>query len=160
MLDAIAWSEGTASDADGGYGRVVRGTVLSAPNNPGLVGQSNVTITNFTQHPNILVQVQPGLNSTAAGRYQFLNGTWTGLNLTDFGARNQDIGAVMLLQQAGSINPLLTGNVALAASNANGTWASLPNSPYGQPTRQMADFQTAYNNAFAACHRPPAAHIF
>lgn len=99
MLDAIAWAEGTASDADGGYGRVVRGTVLRAPNNPQLVGQSNVTITNFTGHPNILVQVRPGLNSTAAGRYQFLYGTWTGFNLTDFGAANQDIGAVILLVQ-------------------------------------------------------------
>jgi len=160
MLDAIAWAEGTAGDADGGYGRIVRGTVISAPNNPELVGQSNVTITDFTQHPNILVQVRQGLNSTAAGRYQFLNRTWTGFNLADFGPRNQDIGAVVLLQQAGSVNPLLTGDVRLAASNANGTWASLPNSPYGQPTRQMADFQTAYDNAFAACHRPAGAHIW
>lgn len=29
MLDAIAWAEGTAGDADNGYGRVVRGTVIS-----------------------------------------------------------------------------------------------------------------------------------
>lgn len=50
MLDAIAWAEGTAGDADGGYGRVVRGTVLSAPHNPELVGQVNVTITDFTRH--------------------------------------------------------------------------------------------------------------
>jgi muramidase (phage lysozyme) len=132
--------------------------VISAPNNPSLVGQFNVTVTNFAQHPNILVQVQPGLNSTAAGRYQFLYRTWTGLNLADFGARNQDIGAVMLLQQAGSINPLLTGDVRTAASNANGIWASLPNSPYGQPTRAMTDFQTQYNNALAACQRALGAH--
>jgi muramidase (phage lysozyme) len=102
-----------------------------------------------------LVQVRPGLNSTAAGRYQFLNGTWTGLNLTDFGAANQDLGAVILLGRAGAINPLLTGNVSTAASNANGIWASLPNSPYGQPTQAMADFQAAYNNALTACQNRP-----
>jgi muramidase (phage lysozyme) len=153
MCGSIVFLRSTG--ADGGYGRVVRGTVLRAPNNPQLVGQSNVTITNFTAHPNILVQVRPGLNSTAAGRYQFLYGTWTGFNLTDFSAANQDIGAVILLVQAGSINPLLTGDVRTAASNANGTWASLPNSPYGQPTRAMADFQAAYNNALTACQNRP-----
>lgn len=151
MLDAIAWAEGTDVDPDRGYGRVVRGTVISSPNNPALVGQSNVTITNFSQHPNILVQVTATITSTAAGRYQFLYRTWTGLNLSDFGSINQDIGAVMLLQQAGAITPLLNGNVTQAASNASGTWASLPNSPYGQPTRAMTDFQNAYNNALTAC---------
>ncbi|MGH9966659.1 MAG: glycoside hydrolase family 24 protein [Pyrinomonadaceae bacterium] len=154
MLDAIAWAEGTAGDADEGYGRVVRGTVLSAPHNPELVGQVNVTITDFTRHPNILVQVQPGLNSTAAGRYQFLNRTWNGLGLGNFGARNQDIGAVMLLQQAGAINPLFAGDVAQAATNARGIWASLPGAPYGQPVRAMADFRTAYDNAYEACLPP------
>ncbi|MGH9956543.1 MAG: glycoside hydrolase family 24 protein [Pyrinomonadaceae bacterium] len=153
MLDAIAWAEGTAADADGGYGRVVRGTVLRAPNNPVLVGQVNVVITNFASHPNTLVQVQPGLNSTAAGRYQFLHGTWTVLALADFGARNQDIGAVALLQRHRAINPLLNGDVETAVANARGEWASLPNSPHGQPTREMDDFQTEYDNALANCNR-------
>ncbi|HEX7333219.1 MAG TPA: Ig-like domain-containing protein [Pyrinomonadaceae bacterium] len=151
MLDAIAWAEGTAGDADEGYGRVVRGTVISSPNNPALVGQTNVTITNFAQHPNILVQVTQTIRSTAAGRYQFLNRTWTGLNLPDFGRYNQDIGAIMLLQQAGAITPLLNGNVRQAAANANGTWASLPNSPLGQPTRALADFESAYTDSLVDC---------
>jgi muramidase (phage lysozyme) len=155
MLDAIAWAEGTTGDADDGYGRIVRGTVLRAPNNPELVGQSNVTITDFTRHPNILVQVQPGLNSTAAGRYQFLHRTWSGFNLPDFSAAHQDLGATILLVQAGSINPLLRGDVRQAAANANGTWASLPNSPYGQPTRAMEDFQVAYDDALTACQDRP-----
>jgi hypothetical protein len=119
MLVALATAEGTAADADGGYGRGVGGTVLKSPNNPALVGQTNVTITDFSQHPNILVQVNANLTSTAAGRYQFLYGTWSGLNLGDFGSHNQNVGAVMLLQQVGSIKPLLKGHVAQAVSNAN-----------------------------------------
>lgn len=129
----------------------MRGTVISSPNNPALVGQTNVTITNFAQHPNILVQVTPTIRSTAAGRYQFLNGTWTGFNLPDFGRYNQDIGAIRLLQRAGAIAPLLNGNVRQAAANANGTWASLPNSPLGQPTRALADFETAYTDSLVDC---------
>jgi RHS repeat-associated protein len=152
MLDAIAEAEGTAGDADGGYGRIVGGTVISAPNNPGLVGQTNVTITDFTSHPNILVQVRPGLTSTAAGRYQFRYATWTGLGLTDFSERNQDIGAVTLLRRAGAITSLLNGNVAQAVAAANGTWASLPASPHGQPTVALADFQSSYTNALANCN--------
>jgi muramidase (phage lysozyme) len=155
MLVALATAEGTAADADGGYGRGVGGTVLKSPNNPALVGQTNVTITDFSQHPNILVQVNANLTSTAAGRYQFLYGTWSGLNLGDFGSHNQNVGAVMLLQQVGSIKPLLKGNVAQAVSNANGTWASLPGSPYGQPTTTITDFQNTYDRALQDCRNTP-----
>lgn len=153
-LVALATAEGTAADAVGGYGRVVRGTVLKSPNNPALIGQTGVTITDFT-HPNILVQVNANLTGTAAGRYQFLYGTWSGLNLGDFGSHNQDIGAVMLLQQAGSIKPLLKGNVAQAVSNANGTWASLPGSPYGQRTVTLSDFNDTYDRALQDCRNTP-----
>lgn len=128
------------------------------PNNPRLVRQTNVTVTDFREHPNILVRVRPGLNSTAAGRYQVLNGTWNTLNLPSFSAANQDTAAVMLLQNAGAIAPLQQGNVPQAATNANGTWASLPASPYGQPTRAMNDFVQAYNNAFAACQAANPGH--
>ncbi len=61
LLDTLSYSE----CAD--YNTVVKGTVIRSPNNPSLVGRRNVTITDFSQHPNILVNVGPGLNSTAAG---------------------------------------------------------------------------------------------
>jgi muramidase (phage lysozyme) len=153
MLAAIAWAEGTADDADGGYGRVVRGTVISAPDNPSLVGQTNVTITDLSHHPNILVQVSAGLQSTAAGRYQFLNGTWNGFGLPDFTAHNQDIGAVMLLRRA--MNSIEKGNIETAVSLVNGTWASLPGSPWGQSTRTMAGFQEVYDSSLADCNNGP-----
>jgi YD repeat-containing protein len=151
MLEAIAWAEGTTDDADDGYGRVVRGTVLSAPDNPALVGQTNVTVTDLTHHPNILVQVSAGLSSTAAGRYQFLNRTWSGLGLSDFTAHNQDVGAVMLLRRGGAMRFIDKGDIEGAVSQVNGTWASLPGSPHGQGTRTMSDFQGQYDNALANC---------
>ena len=53
MLDVLVFSEGTS----GGYGTVVNGKVIKAPYNPELVGKTNVTITDFSKHPEILVQV-------------------------------------------------------------------------------------------------------
>jgi hypothetical protein len=60
------------------------GTVLKAPGHPELVGKTNVTVPDFSQHPNILVQAGRW-QSTAAGRYQFLNRTWNGLGLPKWG---------------------------------------------------------------------------
>ena len=145
LLDTLSYSEG----AD--YNTVVNGTVISAPNNPGLVGQRNVKVTDFSQHPNILVQVGPGLKSTAAGRYQFLNRTWNGLGLPSFNPFNQDIGAVMLMQRRGMITPLLNGDVQTAITNGNAEWASLPGSPYGQGTRSMNSLKNVYNRSFLNC---------
>src|SRR5207237_1359261 len=64
MLDTIAWSEGTSADADGGYGRVVKGTVTNSKHNPpNLIGQQNVTITDFSHHPDLRVQTPYGASS-------------------------------------------------------------------------------------------------
>ncbi len=141
----MAYSEGA------NYNTVVRGTVLKAPGHPELVGKSNVTVPDFSGHPNILVQVRPGLNSTAAGRYQFLKGTWTGLGLPNFSEFNQDVGAVMLMQHRGMITPLLNGDVEQAIMNGNSEWASLPGSPYGQGTRSMNSLKKVYNRSFLNC---------
>jgi RHS repeat-associated protein len=155
MLEALAWSEGTAGDSDSGYGRIVFGVVVKAPNNPELVGQSNVHITDLSQHPNISVrfrQSKPNI-STAAGRYQFLSRTWEGLGLPDFSSANQDIGAVILLKRRGAIQPLLDCDLDTAVANARDEWASLPGSPYGQPTRAMTAFQKVYDDARAKCEK-------
>src|SRR5258705_11883951 len=110
MLDTLAFAEGTAGDPNNGYGTLVRGTVVRSRNNPDLVGQRNVIIDDFSQHPNALVRVRRGLYSTAAGRYQFISRTWNGLGLSDFSPENQDIGAVTLMQQRRMIDPLLNGD--------------------------------------------------
>lgn len=154
MLDTIAYAEGTGKDPDGGYGRVVKGTVVRAPGHPELVGQRNVTTSDFSGHPNVMVRVNPGDPpkkwSTAAGRYQFLLDTWNGLNLPDFGSESQDIGAVKLLNGRGSLVPLLNDDFEKAILNSNREWASFPKSPYGQPTRTMEQLKAFYNEALSS----------
>ena len=145
MLDTIAFSEG----AD--YGTVVRGTVIRSPAHPELVGRRNVTVTDFSDHPNALVRVGPNLTSTAAGRYQFLHRTWTSLGLPDFTPRSQDQGAITLMRRRGMIGPLMAGDVQTAITNGNREWASLPGSPYGQGTRPMNRLVNVYNNALQRC---------
>jgi RHS repeat-associated protein len=145
MLDTIAYSEG----AD--YGTVVHGTVIRAPSHPELVGRRNVTVTDFSDHPNALVRVGPTLTSTAAGRYQFLHRTWTSLGLPDFTPRSQDQGAITLMRRRGMIGPLMSGDVQTAITNGNREWASLPGSPYGQGTRSMNRLVSVYNNALQRC---------
>lgn len=147
MLDTIAFAEGTGSDPDNGYGRVANGTVVRAPNHPELLGQRNVTTTEFSKHPNILVKVNSTKWSTAAGRYQFLINTWNELKLPDFGRESQDIGGVKLLNRRGSLVPLLNDDFETAVLNSNKEWASFPGSPYGQPKKTMDQLKTFYNEA-------------
>jgi muramidase (phage lysozyme) len=154
MLDTLIYSEGTGA----GYGTIVRGTVISAPYNPELVGQRNVVITDFSRHPEILVQVRPGLRSTAAGRYQFILRTWRGLGLADFTPASQDLGAVMLMRQRNMITPLLNGNFRQAVHNGAPEWASLPTaqggSHYpGQHARSIESLERVYNEALARYQR-------
>jgi RHS repeat-associated protein len=153
MLDTIAYAEGTAGDPNNGYGTLVRGEVVRSPNNPALVGQRDVIINDFSQHPNALVRVGGSLYSTAAGRYQIRYQTWNELGLSDFSPENQDLGAVILMQRRGMIDPLLSGNFAQAIKRGNREWASLPGSPYGQGRRGMAQLQRVYKEALANCQR-------
>lgn len=65
FLDMLAWSEGTDNGRqrtqDRGYGMLVGGGVFSG----------------YDQHPNVLVPLPKlKIESTAAGRYQFLKRTW------------------------------------------------------------------------------------
>jgi muramidase (phage lysozyme) len=142
----------------------VFGVVVKAPNNPDLLGQRNVRITDFAQHPDISVKFrnnEPNI-STAAGRYQFLFRTWQGFGLPDFSPESQDIAAVILLKRRGAIQPLLDCDLPGAVSNAIGEWASLPASPYGQPTRAMTDFSNIYQDALTKCReaqQPCSCHL-
>lgn len=74
--------------------------------------------------------------TSAAGKYQFLKGTWDGVakqyGLNDFGAHNQDLGAVALLVGRGAMPALLKGDFKTAIQKTGSEWASLPSSTYAQ----------------------------
>lgn len=107
------------------------------------------TFDDFSRHPNIkrkFKQKDGTTNSSgAAGRYQFLKGTWDGLQkelgLKDFSPRNQDIGALALLDQArgsggkSALELALEGNYQGMVEKAGNIWASFPSAPakYSQP---------------------------
>ena len=98
----------------------------------------------FSKHPNVLVQVTATIKSTAAGRHQILYKTWIELKLPDFSPASQDLAAVRLFKRRNMLAPLFAGDVQQAIRNGNREWASLPGSPYGQPTHSMGELVGFY----------------
>lgn len=143
FLDYIAQSEGTIKH---GYQTAFGGGLIdNLSRHPGkrhafkqMDGKSNVT--------------------TAAGRYQFLSSTWNNLanryGFEDFGARNQDLGAIALLADAGALGDVLNGDWASAIRKSGKTWASLPSSPYAQPKRSMAEAERFFGTRLAPSEAP------
>lgn len=103
--------------------------------------------TSYADHPNIKI-TKNGYTSTAAGAYQILYSTWLeckrNLKLDDFSPLNQDRSAIYLIKQKNALNDVINGNFTTAVNKVNKVWASLPNSPYGQPTVKMADIINKY----------------
>lgn len=129
FLMLIRTGEGTADV--GGYTRLYGGKQF----------------TSLADHPRILVHAG-GLSSTAAGAYQFLSKTWDGLvkqyGFTDFSRQSQDEGAVALIAGRNALEDVITGQIESAIRKCNKEWASLPESPYGQPTLSMAKALKVY----------------
>jgi lysozyme len=92
----------------------------------------------YDKHPEILIKT-PNYRSTAAGRYQILKGTAKTLKMVDFTPESQDAAAIKLIKQAGAYQLIIDGKFEEAITKCNPIWASLPGSPYGQPTHKMAD---------------------
>lgn len=102
-------------------------------------------------HPRDVVAVRIGgktINSSAAGAYQFLRGTWdecaVALELTDFSPASQDVAAVFLIERRGALADVLAGRVREAIAKCAKEWASLPGSPYGQPTKTLEQALAVY----------------
>ena len=95
----------------------------------------------FDKHPNILVK-SGNYSSSAAGRYQILKKTADMLKMPDFTPESQDKACIQLLKQANAYQLIVDGKFQEAILKCNKTWASLPESPYGQPTHTM---QSALN---------------
>ncbi|QWV97210.1 glycoside hydrolase family 104 protein [Geomonas nitrogeniifigens] len=126
LLDVVAYAEG----AD--YDTMVKGV-------------GSVPINDFSKHPNVVVVLSKSLKSTAAGRYQFLYSTWIGLKMPDFSPLSQDKAAIRLFKRRNMLKPLFSGDIEQAIRNGNREWASLPGSPYGQPTRNMRELLKVYS---------------
>lgn len=128
-LQAFLWlirtGEGTADD--GGYSRLFGGGSFSS----------------FADHPRQRV-TRGSLTSTAAGAYQILSRTWDDLKTTsgydfpDFSPESQDKAAIALIKRRGALADVLAGRFDRAITKTNKEWASLPDSPYGQPTLTRA----------------------
>lgn len=137
LLNTIAFTEGTAGHGQDGY---------------------NVTFgyhyfTSCAHHPHLRVS-SGGYTSDAAGRYQFLSTTWSGLGLPSFHPDNQDRGAMRLVTRRGARVPSYRALSATEFVNVmdrvSYEWASLPPGRYGQPSYSMNTTRRKYCS-FAGC---------
>lgn len=109
----------------------------------------------FADHPRIVV-VKTGTKggvvktykSSASGAYQFKISTWDEtariMGLTDFSPASQDLGALGRIVARGALDDVKSGNFTQAVRKCAGEWASLPFSPYGQPTLTIAKATNTY----------------
>ncbi|MDR2366277.1 MAG: glycoside hydrolase family 104 protein [Zoogloeaceae bacterium] len=129
FLRVIRTGEGTA-DTDG-YRRIFGGQLF----------------TSYADHPRIKV-TKGGYTSTAAGAYQFLVRTWDEtrriMGLPDFSPGSQDLGALGRIAARNALSDLLNGEFESALTKCAWEWASLPGSPYGQPTITMTRAVSVY----------------
>jgi muramidase (phage lysozyme) len=169
FLDLIGiYCEGTTSppSVNNGYDRIVNG----------VHGAS--VFTNYVHHPftggipPVLV-VAPGsrfpngLRSDAAGRYQFMLKTWialaTALKLPDFSPKSQDLAAIELMRERGSLAHLQNGSIALALAahmqpsdlevaveDSSTIWASFPGNSYGQGGKTMQQILADWDKLVSA----------
>lgn len=132
FLRVIRAGEGTA-DA-GGYSRLYGGGSFSG----------------FADHPRIAVKAG-AWTSTAAGAYQFLARVWDEtariMGLGDFSPRNQDLAAVGRIAARRALADVFAGRFDSAVRKCAWEWASLPGSPYGQPTISAERAQAIYASA-------------
>ncbi|MDQ7987562.1 glycoside hydrolase family 104 protein [Pseudomonas sp. G34] len=142
FLDMLAWSEGTSTvaNSDDGYNVLVGGSLFD----------------DYSAHPRQRVELpRYDIQSTAAGRYQFLARTWDAIvELYDFRGRftpeAQDLAAVKLLEECGALAPIQAGQVAEAITAAAPIWASLPGAGYGQREHDLGALLRIYRQELAS----------
>lgn len=132
FLDTIATSELGArllAETDNGYNVLVGAT----PAHPLVLPTGDDGAPDYSAHPNIL---NHALNSTAAGRYQFIHSTWLDLarklNLPDFSPASQDEACIELITECHALDSAVAGRFDEACGACAHIWASLPGAGYGQ----------------------------
>ena len=100
--------------------------------------------TSFDDHPRRMITKKLGgktITSSAAGAYQFLSRTWdecaAACSLQDFSPLSQDVAALFLIERRRALDAVIEGDWKTALERCNREWASLPGSPYGQPTKTL-----------------------
>jgi len=99
------------------------------------------------EHPRRKI-TRNGITSTAAGGPQFLAGTWDDMvrayGFEDFSPGCQEEAAVGLYARRGALEDIIAGRFEEAIRKCAKEWASLPGSPYGQPTLTMEAARDRY----------------
>ena len=135
----IAYSEGTDNGRqptkDHGYDVVVGGSLFEG----------------YADHPRKLVNLRPGLASTAAGRYQVLSRYFDAykkqLKLPDFSPASQDAIAIQLIKECKAMDDIEKGYIDVALAKCKSRWASLPGAGYGQYEHEKSKLIAAYKQA-------------
>lgn len=141
MLDAIAFAEGTAKYPNNGYNTHFAGSQFS----------------DFSRHPDKVIR-SGRYASAAAGRYQFMPGTFNRLakklGLRDFSPASQDKAAIELARELGITQEfLLREGMSFKTSAALGRqWASFPGKSIGldQPTKGLSGIQNVYRQSLGS----------
>ena len=113
-------------------------------------------IGDLSKHPDRVIK-SGGYASAAAGAYQFMPGTWAGvqqkLRLPDFGPISQDLGALQLIRARG-VNPDKDPITPQTLAKLAPEWASIPTlrggSYYGQPSKPASTLIKFSQNPKAA----------
>lgn len=134
FLGVIRVGEGTADSK--GYSRLVGGGEFAG----------------FRDHPRIVksgtFKNGKSWKSTAAGAYQAIVGTWDEtqsiMGLPDFSPTSQDLFALGRIAARGALEDVKAGRFDSAIRKCSMEWASLPGSPYGQPTISLERARSVY----------------
>ena len=145
MLDVIGKGEGTFDPKTGRrtYNKIFGGrTVALGENHPGIhVPFRDPRTGKLT-------------SSTASGFGQFRQSTWNEASealggLTFSSEHDQQLAMVYLANKRGMLGPLAQGDIGTALKRGNEEWASLPGSPYKQPTQTMPAALSMYESRLA-----------
>ena len=143
LLVVIRTGEGTA-DPDG-YRRLFGGELIN----------------DLSDHPRRVVRKRLGgrpISSSAAGAYQALRGTWDDFIRAcgphDFYPESQDEFAMWCIKRRKALADIEAGRFREAIQKLNKEWASLPESPYGQPVMTWAKAHKIYEES-GGLYAPP-----